>query len=34
MAAGVMIAIIPSILVYIVMQERVIEGITVGALKG
>ena len=29
-----MIAIIPSILVYIVMQERVIEGITVGALKG
>jgi len=29
-----MIAIIPSILVYIVMQERVIEGMTAGALKG
>lgn len=34
MAAGIMIAIIPSILVYILMQERVISGMTACAVKG
>jgi raffinose/stachyose/melibiose transport system permease protein len=34
MAAGVMIAVIPSITIYICMQERVIKGITAGAVKG
>lgn len=34
MAAGMMIAIIPSIIVYVLMQENVIEGMTAGAVKG
>ncbi len=34
LAAGIMIAIIPSILFYIFMQERIEKGMTAGAVKG
>lgn len=34
LAAGIMIAIIPSVLFYIFMQERIEKGMTAGAVKG
>ena len=34
LAAGIMIAILPSVFFYILMQERIEKGMTVGAVKG
>ncbi len=34
MFAGLVIVIVPTLLVYLVLQRRLTRGITVGALKG
>jgi raffinose/stachyose/melibiose transport system permease protein len=34
MLSGLMLAILPSVLVYVLIQRRIIEGVTAGALKG
>jgi raffinose/stachyose/melibiose transport system permease protein len=34
MIAAVVITILPSIIVYVVLHKRIVEGMTVGAVKG